>query len=163
MIQIYTGDGKGKTTAAIGLAIRAKGAGKHLLFMQFMKGMQTSEIDILTSLGIEVDREWDGKFIFDKPSKEQLAMAKRQYARAQEALHKNYDLIVLDEIIVAMHFGLLSEDDLLSLMEQAKCELVLTGRGATQKLIDKADLVTEMRKIKHYFDRGVQARKGFEF
>ncbi|BCD61805.1 cob(I)alamin adenosyltransferase [Nitratiruptor sp. YY08-26] len=163
MIQIYTGDGKGKTTAAVGLAIRAVGARKRVLFMQFMKGMHSSEIVVMQSLGIEVDREWDGKFIIDAPSHEQKAMVQRQYIRAKEALQKSYDLIVLDEIIVAMHFKLLHEEEIIELMKIAQCELVLTGRGATKKLIETADLVTEMKKIKHYFDAGVAAREGFEF
>jgi len=131
--------------------------------MQFMKGMRSSEVEVLESLGIEVDREWDGRFVVGEPSHEQKQMVRRQYARAKKALEKSYDLVVLDEIIVAMHFGLLDESELLALMEKAKCEVVMTGRGATQKLIDRADLVTEMKKIKHYFDRGIEAREGFEF
>jgi len=163
MIQIYTGDGKGKTTAAVGLAVRAVGAGKKVTFFQFMKGRLSHEVEVLAKLGVLVDREWNGAFVVGEPSEEQKRMVQLQYHRAIKALGGVYDLVVLDEVIVAMHLGLLSEAQLLQLFEIARCELVLTGRGATKALIDRADLVTEMKKIKHYFDRGVEAREGFEF
>lgn len=166
MIQIYTGDGKGKTTAAIGLAIRALGAGRRVYFAQFMKGWDTSELHILQDLeNIVIDRNWDGSFIVGKPSPKQIEMVQKQLLRIQCALRMHFDLIVCDEIIVAFHFGMIEEDELLSLMESLPRgkELVLTGRGASEGLIKKADLVTEMKKIKHYFDAGVEARKGIEF
>ncbi len=163
MIQIYTGDGKGKTTAAVGLVVRAVGAGKKVAFFQFMKGRLSHEVEILEKLGVLVDREWDGAFVVGEPTQEQKRMVQLQYHRVIKAVGGVYDLVVLDEAIVAMHFGLLSEKQLLQLFDIARCELVVTGRGATQTLIDRADLVTEMKKIKHYFDKGIAARKGFEF
>jgi cob(I)alamin adenosyltransferase len=163
LIHIYTGDCKGKTTAAIGLLIRAFGAGKKVALFQFMKGRVSSEIFVLEKLGILVDREWDDKFIIKTPSKLQLQMAKNQLKRVFMAIDGRYDLVILDEIIVAVHFGLLKEEELLSIMDQAKCELVLTGQKATFKMIEKADLVTEMKKIKHYFDKGIDAREGIEY
>ncbi len=163
MRQIYTGDGKGKTTAAVGLSIRAYGAGKRVAFFQFMKALKSHEVDVMERLGIYVDREWDGKFIRKSPTPLQIKMVKNQYKRAREAVKNGYDLVVLDEIIVAAYFKVLMEDEILFIMEEAKCELVLTGRGATQKMIERAELVTYMKKIKHYFDEGVKAREGFEF
>ncbi len=163
MIHIYTGDGKGKTTAAAGLALRAVGAGMRVAFFQFMKGRESAEVGVLESLGVMVDREWDGAFVVGRPTPEQKRMVQLQYHRAIKAVGGLYDLVVLDEIIVALRFGLLSEEQLLRLFEIGRCELVLTGQGATPKLIERADLVTEMIKIKHYFDEGVGAREGIEF
>ncbi len=163
MIQIYTGDGKGKTTSAVGLTIRAVGAGKKVAFFQFMKGRKSHEVEVLERLGVLVDREWDGKFVVGEPTKEQRQMVQLQYHRVIKAIGGLYDLVVLDEIIVAHHFKLLSEEQVLRIMELARCELVLTGQKATSKMIERADLVTEMKKIKHYFDQGVKAREGFEF
>ncbi len=166
MIHIYTGDGKGKTTAAVGLTLRALGAGKRVAFFQFMKAWPSSEIDMLQNLGVIVDRSWDGKFITNgEPSPKQKRLVLDQYQRALKIMRKSFDMIVLDEIVVTTLLGLLQERDILALMEQATTqkEIILTGRGATPKMIDKADLVTEMKKIKHYFDKGVPARKGIEF
>ncbi|BCD59852.1 MULTISPECIES: cob(I)yrinic acid a,c-diamide adenosyltransferase [unclassified Nitratiruptor] len=166
MIHIYTGDGKGKTTAAIGLAVRALGAGMRVAFFQFMKAWEESELIVLQNFdNIIIDRSWDGRFIKEKASDHQKKMVFHQFHRAKKTLQMPFDLIILDEIIVAMHFGLLREEDILALMQSCpkNKELVLTGQKATQKLIDKADLVTEMKKIKHYFDRGLMARKGIEF
>ena len=163
MIQIYTGDGKGKTTAAVGLTIRAVGAGKRVAFFQFMKGRKSHEIDVLESLGVVVDREWSDEFVIGEPTPQQKRMVQLQYHRAIKAVGGIYDLVVLDEIVVAMGFGLVSQEQVLRLFDLARCELVLTGRGATKELIERADLVTEMKKIKHYFDRGVKAREGIEF
>ncbi|MRI58650.1 MAG: cob(I)yrinic acid a,c-diamide adenosyltransferase [Epsilonproteobacteria bacterium] len=163
MIQIYTGDGKGKTTAAAGLALRAVGAGKKVAFFQFMKGRESGEVAMLSRLGVVVDREWDGAFVVGEPTEDQRRMVQLQYHRVIKAVGGLYDLVVLDEIIVALGFGLLRKEQVLRLFEIGRCELVLTGRGATKELIDRADLVTEMKKIKHYFDKGVAAREGIEF
>ncbi len=166
-IHIYTGDGKGKTTAAVGLTLRALGAGKKVYFSQFMKALPSHEIEMLQkcSENIVIDREWDGKFIVDKPSARQIKMVKDQLGRVLKAFKKDFEIIVCDEIIVTTVFGILKENDILDLMEKKPdgVELILTGRGATKKMIAKADLVTQMKKIKHYFDKGVKAREGIEF
>ena len=165
MIQVYTGDGKGKTTAAVGLAVRAVGRGRKVTFFQFMKAWPSGEVNILQHLGVLVDREWDGTFIVDAPSKKQLQMVRNQYERVFEVYKKNFEIVVLDEILVAMHFGLLEERDIVLLMQSRpqNVELILTGRGATEAIMQKADLVTKMQKIKHYFDKGVEAREGIEY
>ncbi|WP_281951227.1 cob(I)yrinic acid a,c-diamide adenosyltransferase [Nitrosophilus kaiyonis] len=164
-VHIYTGDGKGKTTAAIGLALRAVGAKKRVFIFQFMKAWISHEIEILKSLGVIVDREWDGNFIKTHPSKKQFQMVKNQYERVFNAFEKSFDLIILDEILVAFLYGLLSEEEIIKVIDEKpkNVELILTGRGATEKMIKKADLVTYMKKIKHYFDKGVNAREGIEY
>ncbi len=130
-----------------------------------MKSWKSYEIEILKNLGVNVDREWNGGFIIKEPSKEQIFIVRDQYKRVFEVYKRNFDLLILDEIVATLHFGLLKEDDILELMSKKlqELELVLTGRGATQKMIQKADLVTEMKKIKHYFDKGIQAREGIEY
>ena len=166
MIQIYTGEGKGKTTAAVGLTIRAIGHGKRVYFAQFMKAWPTGELEILQRLdGVIIDRSWDGYFVKGEPTPLQKGLVKEQYRRIFAAFCKPFDLIVCDEIIVTHLFGLLEERDILELMEALphSKELVLTGRGATTAMIQKADLVSYIQKIKHYFDKGMQAREGIEF
>ena len=166
MIQIYTGEGKGKTTAAVGVSIRAVGHGKRVYFAQFMKAWPTGELKILQQLEeVIVDRSWDGNFVQDIPTPLQKRLVKEQYRRIFLAFSKPFDLIVCDEIIVTYLLGLLKERDLLELMEACPSdkELVLTGRGATAAMIAKADLVSDIQKVKHYFDKGVQAREGVEF
>lgn len=165
MIHVYTGDGKGKTTAAVGLVVRAVGRGKRAVFFQFMKAWPSGEVGILQRLGVLIDREWNGKFIGDAPTKKQQEMVRSQYGRVLEIFKKNFEIVVLDEILVAMHFGLLEERDIIFLMQNKpkNVELILTGRGATEAIIQKADLVTKMQKIKHYFDKGIEAREGIEY
>lgn len=167
-VQIYTGNGKGKTTAALGLALRASGAGLSVLVLQFMKGMEYSELASLTLLrNVSVERLGSDSFcrVGDENFKMHREMAQKGYLRALVAIQSSsFDVIILDEIITAMHFTLISEDDILKLIEikSPHTELVLTGRGASQKLIDACDLATEMREIKHYYQKGVLARKGIE-
>ena len=165
MVQIYTGDGKGKTTAAAGVALRSLAAGKRVAFFQFMKAWPSGEVQMLQRLGALVDRSWDGSFIYDAPTARQKRLVRSQYERIFRLYEKGFDLVILDEILVTIHFSILSEEDILRLVEAKpkECELILTGRGATPALIAAADLVTEMRKIKHYFDQGVPARRGIEY
>ncbi len=164
-IHIYTGEGKGKTTAAIGLCIRAIGAGWKVLFTQFLKHGQYSEIKTLKRLEpqITVHQFGVGKFVKGKPSKEEIekANAGLEFIKQQVV---NYDLIVLDEINVAIHFNVISLDKVVNFIKNKpkSTELVLTGRWAKQELIELADLVTEMRPIKHYFQNGVKSRVGIE-
>lgn len=189
-IQVYTGDGKGKTTAAIGLAIRALGAGKKILFLQFMKSKAYSEQDILENLSENLKLQTLGKpfFIarkedmgsgeyekwkeevvfFEKgnPPKEYLDLINKGLADLYKTLKSNeYDIIILDEVNVALYFELIDKDEFIkNILEREKSiELVLTGRKALPEIISLADLVTEMVEIKHYYkDQNLEARKGIE-
>ena len=165
MVQIYTGDGKGKTTAAVGVALRSLAAGRRVALFQFMKAWPSGEVQMLQRLGALVDRSWDGSFVRDAPTPKQLRLVRNQYERVFKLYKKGFDLVILDEILVTIHFSILGEEDILRLIEARpkECELILTGRGATSRLIAAADLVTEMKKIKHYFDQGIQARCGIEY
>ena len=165
-MQVYTGDGKGKTTAAIGLAVRALGAGMRVYFAQFLKSGDYSEKKVLEKLDNLIFRQY-GKsgFITREPSDEDREMASRGVEEAGEALRSGaFGLVILDEINVACKLGLITSDAVMSLLRERRdmTELVLTGRKASQELIDAADLVTEMRSVKHYFVSGVPARRGIE-
>jgi cob(I)alamin adenosyltransferase len=174
MIHAYIGDGKGKTTASIGLLVRACGAGKKVAMIAFDKGSKTyehSELMAFDKLGIEhhitgLERmEPSGRFRFENLP-EDLAEAKRGLEKALElAARGDLDLLVLDEILSAVTYKLLEGHLLMDfLMTVPKnLELVLTGRCDDEIILAKADLVTEMKKVRHYFDKGVQARKGIEF
>jgi cob(I)alamin adenosyltransferase len=169
-VQVYTGDGKGKTTAAIGLAIRALGAGMRVYFAQFIKSARYSEIWMLERLAgcgakIVCRQYGDGCFIFREPSEADRLAAKRGLDEARAVVRSGeYDLVVLDEANVAVALGLLDEDDLLAAAgdKPDNVELVFTGRCAPAKLMETADLVTEMREIRHYYQNGVIARRGIE-
>ncbi|MBD3878308.1 MAG: cob(I)yrinic acid a,c-diamide adenosyltransferase [Quinella sp. 1Q5] len=166
LIIVHTGDGKGKTTAALGLAIRAFGAGLKVLILQFIKGQRHSgELEVLNTLGIEV-RQLGLGFITQDNFDEQRQSARTALELAQgEILSGKWDLIVLDEINYAVKFGLLDATDVLSLIKirPPQMHLVFTGRDALAELIDAADLVTEMKLIKHPFQKGVAAQAGIEF
>ncbi len=166
-IHVYTGNGKGKTTAAFGLAMRARGRGKKVCIIQFMKpdkgyGEQVSA----RKLGIEVYPFGRDKFINKKnPAKEDIERAKNALKFARQKFGEDYDLIVLDEINVALDYNLISLNEVLKLIDSLpeRTELVLTGRYAKKEIIEKADLVTEMKEVKHYYTRGVIAREGIEY
>ncbi|MDA8138801.1 MAG: cob(I)yrinic acid a,c-diamide adenosyltransferase [Desulfobacteraceae bacterium] len=167
-VQIYTGDGKGKTTAALGVALRAAGAGLKVYVAQFMKKGHYSEIEALKQLEPQVRAEQfgSGRFVRGTPEAEDLTLARRGFEAVHAALISGaYDLVIADEAVVAVAGGLLDESDLLDLIARRPpaVELILTGRGATQALMAAADLVTEMRAFKHYFENGVTARKGIEY
>jgi len=167
-IQVYTGDGKGKTTAAIGLSIRAMGAGKNVFFAQFVKGQIYAEIKALEQFGEQICIKQYGLecFIVEKPKKEDIIKAQKGWEEVKKhILSGSYDLIILDEIHIAIYYKLLSLDDILETLKNKspKTELVLTGRKAPKKIIDIADLVTEMKEIKHYYQKGVEAREGIEY
>lgn len=166
LIIVHTGDGKGKTTAALGLAIRAFGAGLKVLILQFIKGARRSgELEALKILGVEV-RQLGLGFITKENFSEQknLAHSAIEIAR-QEILSGAWDLIVLDEINYAVKFGLLDATEILELIKirSPQMHLVFTGRAAPPELIDAADLVTEMKLIKHPFQKGIVAQAGIEF
>jgi cob(I)alamin adenosyltransferase len=167
-VHVYTGEGKGKTTAAIGLALRASGHGRRVFFGQFLKGRRTGEVAGFESSDL-VDVEQFGDIgLCDRGlvSHEQRARARTGLARARDAVRTGeYDVVVLDEIDVAVWFGLLKENDCLALLDERlpHVELVFTGRWAPQALVERADLVTEMREVKHYYRNGICARAGIEY
>ena len=190
MIQVYTGNGKGKTTASMGLTLRALGAGMQVMYIQFMKAKGYSEQKILSGFAPQLTLEAVGKPFFiapegaietdgadgwkahvvvfppGQPPADYVAMIDEGMERTAEALSSGaYDLVVLDEINMALHFGLIQWPKLERMLDRkaAHTEVVLTGRGATAELIAKADLVTEMREIKHYYqEQGLEARLGIE-
>jgi cob(I)alamin adenosyltransferase len=189
-VQVYTGNGKGKTTAALGLALRALGAGKRVIILQFMKDQVYSEHQILPHISENLCLETIGKPFFlikegsmseeelakwtkkavvfppGKPPQEYLNLVAKGMTRAREVVTSGeYDLVILDEINVALHFGLVTWEQVEDLIRHKGeyVELILTGRGAPPELIERADLVTEMKEIKHYYQtKGVEARKGIE-
>ncbi|HPN83865.1 MAG TPA: cob(I)yrinic acid a,c-diamide adenosyltransferase [Victivallales bacterium] len=167
MVQIYTGEGKGKTTAALGLALRAAGAGMKVFFGQFIKSGRTSEAKIIreTLPMIKMNSFGNGRLIKGKASREDILRAVNGLNEcARSASSGEYDMVVLDEVFHAVRCGLVSENDLIRVLmrKSRNTELVLTGRGASKKLIAIADLVTEMKEIKHYYKKGLKARKGIE-
>jgi cob(I)alamin adenosyltransferase len=166
-VQVYTGDGKGKTTAALGLALRAAGAGKKVFIAQFLKGRACSEQRSIARLAPDITlKQYGGrKFILSKPNPGDIARARQGLEDVKKALSSGtYDLLILDEINLAVRLNLLSLKEILSLMDAKPdhVELVLTGRDAHPRILARADLVTEMKEIKHYYSRGVSARKGIE-
>jgi len=166
-LQVYTGDGKGKTTAALGLALRAAGAGLRVFIAQFAKGMPYSELVSLERLADRVTVRQYGRrcFIRGSPTPEDVAAARDGLAEAREVVASGrWDVVILDEANIATHFGLFSVDDLLDVVDLAggRVEIVVTGRRADPRLLARADLVTEMREVKHYYAEGVPARRGIE-
>jgi len=164
---VYFGTGKGKTTAAIGLAVRAAGYGLKVYIAQFIKGLIYSEIKCLRKLSenIKVKQYGRGCFIKKEPSEKDITAAREGIKEAREIiLSGKYDVVILDEITVAEFFGLVTVGEIIDIIKSkpGNVELVLTGRKADKKILDAADLVTEMREIKHYYNEGVQARKGIE-
>jgi cob(I)alamin adenosyltransferase len=170
LIHIYTGNGKGKTTAALGIALRAAGQGLNVLILQFMKRQKNvGEIRILESSNLPIKIEQYGRHVFFKTrtcESMDIHMAHKGLEAFQKAMKSaEYDLIVLDEINMAIHFGLLNLEDVIRAVEQKppNLHLILTGRKAKAELIEMADLVTEMREIKHYFSQGIVAQRGLEY
>ncbi|MBP2133186.1 cob(I)alamin adenosyltransferase [Methanomicrobium sp. W14] len=166
-IQINTGKGKGKTTAALGTCIRTLIAGKKVFFGQFIKGQETAELKLPDYFsGFHIEQFGEGCFIFREPDENDIELANNGLLKCGEALGSgDYDLVVMDEVNPAIHYGLLKTEDVIKVLQNKneKTEAILTGRYAPPELIELADLVTEMRKIKHYYDNGVAARKGIEF
>jgi len=168
-IQVYTGNGKGKTTAAVGLALRAAGHGLKTYIGQFMKGQHYGELEAAKQVKPYITIEQYGRpgwvHVHKPPKEEDVRLAQEGLRKAREAmLSGEYDIIVLDEISTAHYFELISIEDMLELIRSKpeNVELVLTGRFAPPEVTDLADLVTEMREVKHYYQKGVKARDGIE-
>jgi len=169
LVQVYTGNGKGKTTAALGLALRASGHGMKTFICQFMKGYEYGEVRSARMLGDLVRIEqFGGESCIPlryPPEQVDVDRARSGMQRVREVLDSgDYDIVILDEILCAVHFMLVPEDDVLDLIESrgGNTELILTGRWAGDAVIEKADLVSEVKEIKHYFTHGIQARDGIE-
>jgi cob(I)alamin adenosyltransferase len=169
LIQIYTGNGKGKTTAALGLALRAVGHRMKVLMIQFMKGnIRYGELESAKKLAPYLIIKQVGRETFiskSNPDPKDLQMAQEGFGVAKKAIqNKEYDIVILDEINLAIDYGLISLEDLLQLMDSKPetVELILTGRNVKSEILKRADLVTDMVDKKHYYDKGVPAREGIE-
>ncbi|MGM0415289.1 MAG: cob(I)yrinic acid a,c-diamide adenosyltransferase [Bacillota bacterium] len=166
MVHVYTGNGKGKTTAAIGLAIRAAGANKTVFIGQFIKGMEYSELKILNNIkNIRLKQYGRGCFIKGEPESEDIEFARNGLQEIEELLiNGEYDLVIMDEANIATYYNLFTVEELISVIDKRaeNVEVVITGRKASEKLLNYADLVTNMEEVKHYFTKGIKARKGIE-
>jgi cob(I)alamin adenosyltransferase len=165
MIHVYTGNGKGKTTAAFGVVLRSILSNKRVFVGQFVKNRDSSELSISNFFdNIEIVQYGEGFFIRRSPEKKDIEAAKKALLDVREKiLSQDYDLIVLDEINIAIEYELIALKDVLEMLENnGKTEIILTGRYAKQEIIDRADLVTEMKHIKHYYSKGVLSRKGID-
>jgi cob(I)alamin adenosyltransferase len=168
LVQVYTGSGKGKTTASLGLAFRASGRGLEVLMIQFLKPadnygehIAAESIPNFTILPLGLDH-----MVSKVPKNEDIKVARDTFQRAKDEIYSGkYDLVILDEINNAMSWKLLDPDEVIDMLKgrPKNVEIVLTGRDAPREIIDYADLVTEMKMIKHPFDRGIGARKGIEY
>jgi cob(I)alamin adenosyltransferase len=168
LIQVYTGNGKGKTTAALGQALRAAGRDKKVLIVQFMKKWDYGELHSLQRIPRITIKTFGTKdFVYKGKAKE------IDYQEAQKAFEEGasgarsgkYDMVIFDELNVAVDFGLIKIEEVINFLKEKpeEVEVIITGRNATSELIDLADLVTEMREIKHPFQKGVKARIGIEY
>ena len=167
-IHVYTGNGKGKTTAAFGLALRACGAGLNVYIGQFIKGQTYHEnVAALKYLkNIKVKQYGLGCFIIKTPTTEDIKAARKGLEEMKKIiLGRKYDVVVMDEVTIALHYKLFAVEELLGVIENKPrhVELVLTGRYAPPEIIEVADLVTEMKEVKHYYRKGIEARKGMEY
>ena len=169
LIQVYTGDGKGKTTAALGLALRAAGSGLYTYIGQFLKSRHYGELESVRRLAPHVTIEQYGLAGWvhvDGVTPEQRAAAQESLAKVRRALLSGeYDLVVADEINIALDYGVLTEREVIDLIDNRppQVELVLTGRRAPVSIIERADLVTEIQEVQHPYHRGIPARVGIEF
>ncbi len=165
-IHVYTGNGKGKTTAAFGLALRAACSGKKIYIGQFVKGMKYSEVEVERYIpAIKIEQLGRDCFIHHEPTEEDIKAAREGFEKCKKILKDGeFDLVILDEINIAIYFKLVSIEEVLEMIKDRAphVEVVLTGRYAPKEIIDVADLVTEMKEIKHYYTKGIMARKGIE-
>ena len=165
--QIYTGNGKGKTTAAFGLALRASGHGKKIFIGQFVKGMKYGELESIKKFSKTITLKQFGRdcFIYNDPEPEDIEIARAGWDEVNTIMDDNkIDILILDEIGIAIHYKLISTKEVADFMKRKpdNMELILTGRNMPEELFELADLVTEMREIKHYYKKGVPAREGIE-
>ncbi|MFW6262625.1 MAG: cob(I)yrinic acid a,c-diamide adenosyltransferase [Thermotogota bacterium] len=165
-IQIYTGNGKGKTTAALGLSLRAVCAGKKVFFGQFVKGMEYSELKATQFIeNFEIKQYGRNCFIMKEPEEEDIRLAQEGLKDLEaKSTSGDYDVVVMDELNIALFYKLFDVQVVLNILRKKheKTEIIITGRYAPDELIKAADLVTEMKEIKHYYQKGVQAREGIE-
>jgi cob(I)alamin adenosyltransferase len=166
-VHLYTGNGKGKTTAALGLALRAVGAGYRVFLGQFIKSERYSEIEVLERLIPEVKCQQYGRgcWLRGEPGKEDIQLAQQALEAVRLVICSgDYRIVILDELVTALYFNIVQIEQVLDLLaiKPINVELILTGRYAPKALIEAADLVTEMQEVKHYYQQGVLARKGIE-
>lgn len=175
-LHVYTGDGKGKTTAALGQALRAASQGKHVLLLQFMKGQETGELKAIRKSGLPIEIERFGRPVFlqtplhSRPSRTGESLDMLLAHQGLETLGRSmgkglYQLIILDEINMAMDFGLLEVDEVMRVIKERPpglC-LILTGRNAPQEILEAADGVTVLKEVKHHYRPGEKPKKGIEF
>ncbi|MCL2830202.1 MAG: cob(I)yrinic acid a,c-diamide adenosyltransferase [Betaproteobacteria bacterium] len=167
-IQVYTGNGKGKTTAALGLALRAAGAGMKVFIAQFVKGQEYSETFAIREHlpSLEIKQYGRNCFIVNAPTQDDIDAARKGLEEVSAVISSGkYDMLVLDEANIAIYYNLFSSAELIELLKRKPepMEIIITGRYAPPEILEAADLVTEMKEVKHYYMEGVQARKGIEY
>lgn len=167
-VQVYTGNGKGKTTASLGAALRAAGHGWHVVMIQFMKGRLYGELISSREIdGLIIEQYGRDEFVDPlNPEQVDVELAGKGWSRAKELIDDGkIDMLILDEINVAVSFGLISVKDLAEFIEKKpeRLELILTGRYADEKIIELSDTVTEMEEVKHHYRQKIKSRKGIEF
>lgn len=172
LVQVYTGNGKGKTTASIGLGIRAYGNGLKVIMIQFLKSGVTGELNVLNNLGenfkvYRFEKEKDFTWNLTEEQKKELKLEIQEgFNFAKKVVKENLcDMLILDEVMASVNGGYIKEEDVVELIESKNdnMELVLTGRNVPNAIAEKSDLITEMKDVKHYFNKGIPARKGIEF
>jgi len=170
LVEVYTGNGKGKTTSAFGLVLRALGRGKRVIIFQFIKSSDFPSGEVIALKKafpeVEIIQGGSGRFIKGSPTEEDISMAKNLYKKiVLSASSGEYDMVIVDEIFPAYNVGLITLEEILDLIEKRadNTELVLTGRGAPEEVIRLSHLVTEMREIKHPYKEGIKARMGIEY
>lgn len=166
-IHLYTGNGKGKTTAALGLALRAAGAGLQVFIAQFVKGMHYSELESLSRIPeINIRQYGLDCFIVNEPTEKDIQAARKGLDEVTDIIrHHRAGVVILDEVCIALHYRLFGLEEIISLLKTKPedMEIVMTGRYAPVELYEYADLITEMKEVKHYYNKGIDARKGIEF
>ena len=170
LIHIYSGDGKGKTTAAIGLIVRAVGSGKKVALAQFLKSGNSSEISVLKSIeNVSVFNLANHRGFYKKQNETERKETKKEcrelFEKVTNYIKNDIDLLVLDEIVSVLKYGIIDEECLIDFIKNKpnKLEIVITGRNPSKKLLDLADYITDMKKNKHPYDDGIKARQGIEF
>jgi len=167
LIQVYTGRGKGKTTASLGLAVRAAGAGLKVYIGQFLKGRFYSELASLKKIkNIKVEQLGNSCFIKKAPAPKDILLAKRGLEKIKKLIaDRAYDMVILDEINIAIKLKLLKVGEVITLLKNTPrgLEVILTGRYTHPKILGLADLVSDIKEVKHYFKKGVKGRRGIEF